>query len=165
VHIGNIQPGLYGCGYGWGGREITSRNYEILVAPVGTFMGCQQMSNTLGTHHEITWGNANPAQQQQWAANGCTTKPQFMGCQQMSNTWGIHHGVTWGSATPAQQQQWAAIGCRTKPQFMGCQQMSDTLGTNAGITWGSATPAQQQQWTANGCTTKPQTARNIVRPW
>ncbi|WP_396434641.1 DM9 repeat-containing protein [Limnohabitans sp.] len=116
VHIGNTRPGFNGCGFGWGGRQISIRNYEILVAPVGTFMGCQQMSNTLGTHHEITWGNANPAQQQQWAANGCTTKPQFMGCQQMSDTLGTNAGITWGSATPAQQQQWTANGCTTKPQ-------------------------------------------------
>ena len=39
-------------------------------------MGCQQMSNTLGTNHGVTWGSANALQQQQWQANGCNTRPQ-----------------------------------------------------------------------------------------
>jgi hypothetical protein len=39
-------------------------------------MGCQQMSNTLGTNHGVTWGSANTLQQQQWQANGCNTRPQ-----------------------------------------------------------------------------------------
>jgi len=39
-------------------------------------MGCQQMSNTLGTNHGVTWGSANTLQQQQWQANNCMTRPQ-----------------------------------------------------------------------------------------
>ena len=46
-----------------------------VVAAAVPFMGCQVMSNTLGTNHGVTWGNANPAQQAQWAANGCNHSP------------------------------------------------------------------------------------------
>ena len=103
-----------------------------VVAAAVPFMGCQQMSNTLGTDPVAsTWGTANAAQQAQWNANGCNTRPQaaapvapapvvaaavpFMGCQVMSNTLGTKHGVTWGNANAAQQAQWNASGCNTSP--------------------------------------------------
>ena len=34
------------------------------------------MSDQLGTNEGVTWGRANPAQQQQWTANKCKTRPK-----------------------------------------------------------------------------------------
>ena len=85
VHMGKTRAAFNGCNIGWGGQEVAIPQYEILVmapqaaAPVAAavpFMGCQQMSNTLGTDHGVTWGSANALQQQQWQANGCNTRPQ-----------------------------------------------------------------------------------------
>jgi len=85
VHMGKTRAAFNGCNIGWGGNEVAVSQYEILVmapqaaAPVAAavpFMGCQQMSNTLGTNDGVTWGSANALQQQQWQANGCHTRPQ-----------------------------------------------------------------------------------------
>ena len=60
-------------------EQILTAGPATTPAPVAAavpFMGCQQMSNTLGTNHGVTWGSANALQQQQWQANGCNTRPQ-----------------------------------------------------------------------------------------
>ena len=112
------------------------------VAAAVPFMGCQQMSNTLGTNHGVTWGNANAAQQAQWFANGCNTIPQ--------------------AAAPVAVflPPYQRVIAYTFP-VPGCQWMSNVLNTNAtagsGL-WGSANAAQQAQWTKAGCNTRPQAA-------
>jgi hypothetical protein len=60
----------------------TSPNVAAPVAPAPVvaaavpFMGCQAMSNSLGTVYDYTWGNANVVQQAQWTQLGCRTRPQ-----------------------------------------------------------------------------------------
>ena len=123
-----------------------SSSFAQAQAPA--FMGCQQMSNTLGTNHNVTWGSANPAQQAQWTQAGCNTRPQAG-----SPAW-----VAEAAAAAAR----AAANFGAAVPFMGCQQMSNTLGTNHGVTWGSANALQQQQWQANGCNTRPQAAAPVA---
>lgn len=46
-----------------------------MPTPAGLWSSCQEMSNTLGTNHNVTWGNASPEDQQWWMANNCATVP------------------------------------------------------------------------------------------
>lgn len=43
------------------------------AAPV--WDSCQEMSDALGTHNNVTWGDATEADREWWIANGCTTRP------------------------------------------------------------------------------------------
>lgn len=50
---------------------------SLASAPAAAqFMGCQQMSDTLGVIAGVSFGSANALQQQQWIANNCNTKPK-----------------------------------------------------------------------------------------
>ena len=39
------------------------------------FGSCQEMSDTRGTHHNVTWGTATQTEQDWWMANACNTSP------------------------------------------------------------------------------------------
>jgi hypothetical protein len=124
---GTIQGGKLfagsGCHVGWNGIENKQQVFEVAL-PSGTaqapatpqpvpFMGCQQMSNTLGTSDGVTWGNANADQQKQWIANGCRTKPQ--GAIPSPNAGGQANFIQWNPNA----NQGAVLGGNNGAQYGG----------------------------------------------
>jgi len=55
--------------------SVAKLKAEAAAAP---FMGCQQMSNTLGFSDGVSFASANALYQQQWILNNCHTKPQVV---------------------------------------------------------------------------------------
>lgn len=124
---GTVQGGKLfagsGCHVGWNGIENKQQVFEVAL-PSGTaqapaipqpapFMGCQQMSNTLGTSDGVTWGNANADQQKQWIANGCRTKPQ--GAIPSPNAGGQANFIQWNPNA----NQGAVLGGNNGAQYGG----------------------------------------------